>query len=256
MAKAKAAARRALELDESLAEAHTALGVIKAMHEWDFAGGEVEFQRAMRLNPGYVRVHAAYARVLAGMGRLEEAIAEMELARELDPLSVSAAVDLGVLYARRGEDVQAVDQLERALELDPDSSSAHRALGRLDCDRGSFDTALSALQRARKLSNDDPMILGDLGYCYAKSGREAEARGVLRELERQDRDTVTPMSPALIHVSLNEHDQAFEWLERAYEARVSLLPSVLMDPRYERLRKDPRFAELLRRMGGRKAASP
>ncbi|MEE9281213.1 MAG: tetratricopeptide repeat protein [Myxococcota bacterium] len=257
MIRAKEAALRAIELDESLAEAHTALGMIKSMHEWDFPGGEIEFKRAMALNPGDVRAHVLYARVLEGMGRLDEAIAEAEIAQQLDPLSLPVAVNLGALYARGGEYARAVDQFDRALELDPDSAAAHRSRGRLECDRGNFEAALAELRSARSLSPSESVILAELGYCLVQAGNEAEARGLLKELEEgQPGDRIAPMTPALIHVGLGEYDEAFEWLERAYDARATLLPSVLTDPRYAQVRTDPRFADLLRRMGARQASSP
>ena len=256
MVRAREAALRAIELDESLAEAHTALGMIKSMHEWDFAGGEIEFKRAMALNPGDVRSHVLYARVLEGLGRLDEAIAEAEIAQQLDPLSVSVAVNLAGLHGRAGDYERAAEQFERAFELDPDSAAAHRSRGRLECERGNFAVGLAELRRARSVSPSDPVIVAELGYCLVQAGNEAEARNLLREIDEQQRDEIAPMTPALVHVGLGEYDEAFEWLERAYDARATLLPSVLTDPRYAQVRADPRFADLLRRMGARQASSP
>ena len=256
MIRAREAALRAIELDESLAEAHTALGMIKSMHEWDFAGGEIEFKRAMALNPGDVRAHVLYARVLEGQGRLDEAIAEAEIAQQLDPLSVSVAVNLAGLHGRAGEYERAAEQFERAFELDPDSAAAHRSRGWLECERGNFAVGLAELRRARSISTSDPVIVAELGYCLVQAGNETEARNLLREIDEQQREEIAPMTPALVHVGLGEYDEAFEWLERAYDARATLLPSVLSDPRYAQVRSDPRFADLLRRMGARQASSP
>lgn len=257
MVRAKAAALRALELDEGLAEAHTALGMIKSWHEWDFAGGEIEFLRAMRLSPGHVRAHVLYSRVLEGLGRLDEAVDHAKMAHELDPLSVAVAVNLGELYARTGAYARAVEQLDRALELDPRSAAVHRAVGRMNCERGEFEAGLARLERARSFAPNDAVVLGELGHCYAQAGRDADARRLLDEIaEGRPGGELAPMTPALIHVGLGETDDVFEWLERAYDERATLLPSVLTDPRYEQIRTDPRFADLLHRMGARAASTP
>lgn len=206
----------------------------------------------MRLNPGYVRAHAMYGRVLGNIGRSDEAISHLEPAQSLDPLAVTIALDLGGLYSQVGRTGEAMDQFERELEIEPESPDVYRAIARTECAEGRYDAAFVEFDRALRLSERDPGVLGELGYCYTRAGRPDDARGVLSRLEASGLPDTAILAPALIHVGLDDADGAFVWLERAYDARASLLPAVLNDARYASLHGDPRFADLLRRMGARK----
>ena len=251
LAKGNAAAQKALELDPDLAEAHAALGNVLWIRDWDWSGAERELRKAIELNPGYVTGHRLYSELLAWTGRLEEATAEQQRAEELDPFWVSSVTqDLGRLYELRGEREKAMAEWERALGLAPNYYRTHQHLGNHYCQEGALEKAIASLERAQTLSPDDPHIVADLGYCYAISGKPAEARKLLRDLEEQSRRRyISPMTLALVHVGLAEHDAAFEWLEQAYEVKALMLTSIRMDTRYGMLSSDPRFDDLLRRIG-------
>jgi len=251
MPKAKAAALAALERDDTLAEGHAALGLVTWKYDGDWAAAEREFQRAIELNPGYVWAHQIYALQLKDMGRLEEAIEQLERARELDPLADSPVwVDLGELYALNGDFEKALAEWRRTEEINPNFHGTHQRRGNANCQRGSFDEAIPSLERARSLSPEDPLIAADLAYCYAREGRPEAARRILEEIEATSRTKyVSPMSFALIHLGLGEKDETFEHLEEACELRANQIRSIWGDPRYTPLRSDERFQELLRCIG-------
>jgi TolB-like protein/lipoprotein NlpI len=248
VAKARWAAEKALELDPALAEAHNSMGLVEAFGEWSWSRGEESMRRALELDPSSWWAQYAYALLLAVTGRLDEGLVEMERAVALDPLHSSTIVYLGEMYAWKGEHEKAVAQWEKAQEIDPGYPRLHQTLGVSLCKRDTKTIGL--LEQARALTPDDPLILADLAYCYATSGRRDEARSLLSQLEEQSRrGYVNPMSFALIHVGLGQVEEAFGWLERAHETRAFLLPFIGVDLPYEPMRSDPRFASLLRRMG-------
>jgi tetratricopeptide (TPR) repeat protein len=219
--------------------------------DWDWSGAERSLRRALELNPGYVRARLDYAELLAYQGRLDESMSEFQLAEQLDPFWVSSVtLDRGSIHALQGESEQALSVWERALELAPDYYRTHLHIGNHLCGTGAYQEGIASLERARALSPGDPHIVADIGYCHAISGRPDEARKRLRELEEQSEVRyVSPVAQALIRVGLGEKDEALEALERAYQVRAVLLTSIRMDPRYRPLRSDPRFADLLRRIG-------
>ncbi len=244
--KAESAVLKALELDESLAESHVSLALIRQYRDWDWAAAEREYRRAIELNPGYVTAHHEYAAFLTAMGRSEEAVEEIQLARELDPLSVVVNQDLAWIYYRARDYNRAIDQLRKTLDLDRNFADAHRKLGWVLAATGKFEEAVAEMQQAATLSSD-PMMLASLGRVYAVSGKHKEALTILGELEeRPERSYLSPYI-ALIYVGLGETDQAIEWLEQAYAEHHGQL-IYLKDPRWDPMRSDPRFQDLLRRM--------
>jgi len=247
---AKAAAVRALEKDDSLAEAHNSLAWTKLVFDWDWAGAESEFKRAVELNPGYAVAHQWYAECLAGIGRYEEASVEAKQALELDPLSLMINILAGwILYFDRQND-QAIERFRKTLELDPNFWVAHWTLGRAYEQKMMFAEAIAELRRAIALSAGSPLSLAALGHAYAVSGQTIEAQNVLAQLkESSEKRYVSPYSIATIYAGLGEKDQAFRWLERAYEERSGWLIWLRAEPVSDPLRPDPRFQDLLRRIG-------
>jgi tetratricopeptide (TPR) repeat protein len=250
MARSRAAALKALELDPDLAEAHVSLGLVQ-MYSWDWSEAESTFRHAIALNPGLVWGHSMYALQLAYVGRYEESDAELKRARGLDPLAVSPAIlDLTLMFESQDRHELASVQLRTAMELDPASAAARNALGIYECNRGEREKAIASLEKAIALAPDDPLILADLGYCHAITGSRDEAQRLLGELEEwSDREYVDPVSLARLHASLGEKEEAFALLERAYELRSHSLPKIALDARFDPLRSDPRFQDLLRRIG-------
>jgi serine/threonine protein kinase/Flp pilus assembly protein TadD len=247
---AKAAARKALETDDSLAEAHNSLAWTKLAFDWDWTGAEREFKRAIELNPGYAITHHWYAECLAGMGRYAEALAEIRQAQELDPLSLIISSIVGwVLYFDRKND-QAIAEFRKTLELDPNFWVAHWTLGRAYEQKAMFTEAIAEIQKAIDFSGSSPLSLAALGHTYAVSGRRAEAERVLNQLKDSSKQTyISPYGIAAIHAGLGEKDQAFLWLEKAYEERSGWLIWLRAEPGSDPLRSDPRFQDLLRRIG-------
>jgi TolB-like protein/DNA-binding winged helix-turn-helix (wHTH) protein/Tfp pilus assembly protein PilF len=247
-AKAKAAATKALELDNSLSEAHISLAFCLDTFDWDWDAAGREFRRGIELNPGYATAHHWYAWHLAAVGRPGEAIAEMQKARAIDPLSLVIGSELAeqFLIAHRYDD--AVKQSRKTMALDPFFALAHYELGQALVQQHSYGEAIAEIQKAIELSGESTTLNSNLAYAYAVSGRKKEAMAILNELQNPSRHTVSNAPEiALIYVGLNDHDQAIAWLERAYTERFN--PSVLLRPAFDPLRTDPRFRDLVRRIG-------
>ncbi len=245
--KAKEAALKALAIDETLAEAHASLGYVDAVYDYDWSGGEREFQRAIALNPSYADAYRQYGITLRDEGRLEEAIAQHTRALELDPLSliINRALGLTFYYSRQYD--QAIEQERKALELDPKLSPAHESLGRAYLQKSMFKEGIAEFENLLAISPGYPLALSDLGYAYAVTGRRAEALRVLDQLnELSKQKYVQAVLRARIYAGVGEKDKAFEWLEKGFEDRT--LPAIKVDPTFDPLRSDPRFADLLRRM--------
>ncbi len=253
MPKAKAAATKALQLDDTLAEAHTSLASVLTKYDWDWPGAEKEFKRAIELNPRYAEAHEWYgAWYLVPMGRLQEAIAEEKRAQELDPVSLIINFELGiVLYYAREYD-QAIEQFRKTLELNPNFRHAQTYLAAAYGQKGMYEQAVAGLQKSLTLPGGTawPPTMSELGYAYGVSGRKDEARKVLNEMKQLAQQRyVSAHDVALIYMGLGEKDLAFTWLEKAYEERSFLLPNIKAEPRLDSLRSDPRFQDLLRRIG-------
>jgi TolB-like protein/Tfp pilus assembly protein PilF len=250
MPKAKAAAIRALQLDETLAEAQTTLAHVKAFYDWDWAGAEREFKRAIELNPTYAFSHHWYALFLAAMGRHAEAIAEERRAQELDPLSLIINKNVGTILYYAGEYDRSIEQYRKGIEWDPDFVRTHLYLGLAYEQKGMYGGAIVEYQKAVTLSNGNTVIKALLGHACAMSGKRAAAIGILNELVQLQMQRYVPaFNLAIIYLGLGNKDQAFEWLERAYKERSSWLVSLKVEPMFDSLRADPRFQDLLRRVG-------
>ena len=248
--KAKAAARRALELDETLAEAHTSLAQALFAYDWNFAESNREFQRALELNPNYATARHWYANsVLLAMGRFDEAIAEGKRARELDPLSLIINADLGADYFYAGRFDDAIEQLRKTIEMDQNFYTARYFLGMAYAMKGAFPEAIAEYKRAQLLS-DDPFVLAYLGHAEAASGERSEALKTLAELEAiAKRRYVPAYSFAILYAAIGDKDQAFKWLERLYQDRAFDIAYLQVDPFFDTLRNDSRFTDLVKRVG-------
>ena len=248
--KAKAAAKRALEIDDTLAEAHNALAGALFDYDWNFAESNREYQRAIELNPNYATVHHWYG---SGpplvMGRFDEAIAELKRAQELDPLSLIINADLGQTYISARRYDEAVEQLQKTLEMDQSFYIAHKSLGEAYALKGFLQDAITQYQKAIQL-NDDPYVVALLGHAFAVSGKREEAFKTLDLLkEMAKRRYVSAYSFATVYAGLGERDQAFQWLEKSYQDRASDMAYFNVDPLLDNLRSDPRFQDLLRKVG-------
>jgi tetratricopeptide (TPR) repeat protein len=246
---ARAFALKALELDPSLAEAHASLGYIKFYFDRDWAGAEAELRRAIALNDRNPVSHQWYAVYLLATGRNDAAFREIQIAHELDPLSLAINTDLGFHHYYNGRYADAISQLESVLKMNGDFLLANLCLGRAYLKVGRFDDALSQFARAEAKVRDWPVLVTARGNAYGVAGRTAEARAVLAEMEALSRTRfVTAYGMALIYAGMRETDPAFEWLDKAFEERSHWLVWLKLDPRWDVLRGDPRFEQLIARM--------
>jgi TolB-like protein/Tfp pilus assembly protein PilF len=247
--RAEEAAGKALEYDRDLVEAHIVMGYVK-MYDWDWAAAEQEFKRAIELNPNNANAHSYYSRYLSSIGRADEAFAEIDRAQELDPLSLAISAQRGFVLemARRYDDV--IDGLSRVIAQDPNHYQAHMILGRAYAAKVQLEEAIATFERAAVLSKRSPGALGYLGMSYGLAGRKGEAGKVLHELLKQNRHGyVSPVAVAIIYTGLGDKDRAFAWLEKAYQERSYFMANLKVIPAADPLRSDPRFDDLLRRMG-------
>ncbi len=248
--KARAEVARALELDEGLAEAHTSLAQIKQYFDWDWPGCEAEFRRAIELNPGYASAHQWYAEFLSAQGRHEEALAEKKKAQELDPLSLVTNASLGGLLAEAGQVDLGIEQLRKTLEMEPNFSYSHFVLGRAYVRKQAFVEAIGEFRKAVTLSPISRHT-GALGHAYGRAGKTSEAHAVLDELTAasQKGQFVSWTDRAVIYSGLGDADQTFALLEKAVGDREHRMVRLKVDAMFDPVRSDPRFAELLRRIG-------
>jgi len=246
--KAKAAAMKALELDDSLSEAHNSLAFCLEGFDWDFGSAEKEFRRAIELNPGYATAHHWYSWHLSLVGRNSEAIAEMRKAENLDPLSLIINADLAELLLIAHLPDESIQQSRKTLEMDANFALAHNQMGQGYLEKRMFGEAIAEIQRAIQLSGGSPTFTANLARAYAASGQKAAAMEQLSDLKKRSASGDPHSSElAVIYAALGNNDQAMNWLEKSYEERFN--PGVLLRPGFDPLRSDPRFQELVRRIG-------
>jgi len=244
--KAKAAATRALELDNTLSDAHTSLASL-GMFDWDWQSAGKEFRRAIELNPGYATAHQWYAWHLNLLGRQREAIAEIRKAESLDPLSLIISADTAdLLFVARRYD-ESIQQSRKTLEMDPNFAIAHFELSQTYLQKRMYSEAIAELQRAIELSGGSTTFTSNLAYAYAVSERRNQAVKILNDLTSRSNGSSDAAEIALIHAGLGEKDQAMAWLEKAFSER--FIPSILLRPGFDPLRSDPRFQNLVHRIG-------
>jgi TolB-like protein/DNA-binding winged helix-turn-helix (wHTH) protein/Tfp pilus assembly protein PilF len=246
---AETAAQKALEIDNDVAEAHATLGYVNYFN-WKWASAEEEFKRSVELNPNYASAHSQYAHYLVAQGRFDEALAETNRAQELDPLSLSISAGRAFILENARHYDEAIEQLRRIISIDPDHYQAHWFLGLTYVANGQIDEAIATAEKAVAVSGRAPAALGVLGLAYGTAGNNREAHKLLNELTQlQKRRYVSPMAFTFVYIGLGDKDQAFVWLEKSYQERSNHLAFFKVSPTVDRLRSDPRFAELLQRIG-------
>jgi TolB-like protein/DNA-binding winged helix-turn-helix (wHTH) protein/Flp pilus assembly protein TadD len=246
--KAKAAAIKALELDNTLGEAHNSLAFVLDGFDWDFDSAGKEFRWAIELNPGYATAHHWYAWHLSLLGRYDEAIAEMRKAENLDPLSLIINADLAELLVLAHSYGESIQQSRKTIEMDPNFALAHNQLAQAYLQKHMYDEAVAELQKAVQLSGSSPTCIANLARAYVVSGKRSEAVELLSELKKRSNSDYSNASEiAMVYASLGDKDQAINWLEKGYEERFN--PGVLLRPGFDPLRSDSRFQTLVHRIG-------
>jgi TolB-like protein/DNA-binding winged helix-turn-helix (wHTH) protein/Tfp pilus assembly protein PilF len=246
--KAKAAAMKALELDDSLSEAHNSLAFCLEGFDWDFGSAEKEFLRAIELNPGYATAHHWYSWHLSLLGRNAEAIAEMRKAENLDPLSLIINADLAELLLIAHLPDESIQQSRKTLEMDANFALAHNQMGQGYLEKHMFGEAIAEIQKAIQLSGGSPTFTANLARAYAASGQKAAAMEQLNDLKKRSASGDPHSSEiAMIYAALGNSDQAMTWLDKSYEQRFN--PGILLRPGFDPLRSDSRFQDLVRRIG-------
>ncbi|MGD0367409.1 MAG: winged helix-turn-helix domain-containing protein [Acidobacteriaceae bacterium] len=246
--KAKAAAMKALELDDRLSEAHTSLAFCLDGFDWDLEAGGREFQRGIDLNPGYATAHHWYSWHLSLLRRNSEAVDEMKKAQNLDPLSLIINSDLAELLVIVHLPDEAIEQSRKTIEMDPGFAPAHNQLGQAYLEKHMFGEAIAELQKATRLSGGSPICIASLARAYAASGKRGEAIVLLNDLRKRSGHGYSSASEiAMIYAALGDNDQAMTWLNQAYEERFN--PGVLLRTGFDPLRSDPRFQDLTHRVG-------
>jgi serine/threonine protein kinase/tetratricopeptide (TPR) repeat protein len=248
--KSKAAARKALQLDDRLPEAHTALGFVSLVYDWDWAAAAAHFKRALEINPEYATAQHWSSDCLAALGRFDEATPKARFAVQLDPLSLILNWNVGYILYLQGRHGEAIEQYRKTLDLDPNFLPVLYFLPLAYAQENRHEEAIAMARKALELSRGTPMAHSHLGVCLAHAGKREEAAKSLEELNRLSGTRyVSPFFFAAIHVALKDAEQAFHWLENAYAERSNWLSWMKVDPRFDPIRGDPRFQDLLRRIG-------
>jgi TolB-like protein/tetratricopeptide (TPR) repeat protein len=246
--KAKQFASQALQLDNSLAEAYTARAMAASFWEFNWSAADQDFQRAIALDPNFALAHHWYGEHWISIGKAERAVAELKRARELDPLSLPINGTLGRVYRDAKQYDEAIRQCRKTLELDPHFAMGHWCLSQVYVGQQRYAAAIDELELANKLGTT-PLVIRDLGWAYAASGNTAKAREILEALKHNGQSGgFSPYSVAAVHASLGEKDEAFRWLDKAYDERDSQITYLALDPELDPLRSDPRFPRLLERL--------
>jgi serine/threonine protein kinase/Flp pilus assembly protein TadD len=247
--KAKAATLKALEIDNTLSEAHASLGWIKMFYDWDWAAAEKAFQRAIELNPNYATAHEWYAMFLAPMARFDEAISELKKAQELDPLSLIIQAMGGYVYSFAGLSDKAIESCHKTIEMDPNFMLTYFYLGNAYIWNSKWKEAISAFQKLAALSGEGPLALGFLGFSYGMDGQKAEAQKILDRLNRQSEDKdAFPFFKSLVHIGLGDKARALDWLEKAFDEKESMIACIKVWPPFDTLRQESRFDALLKKL--------
>ena len=247
--KALKAATRAVALDPSLAAAHAALGSVKFFHEWNWAGAETEFLRAIELDPGSPDAHQGYAYLLTALGRHDKAIAEIERAHELDPMALAVNVNFGWRYYFARDYDKAISRLREALELDSNFGNAFWCMGLCYMQKRNFAEGILYLKRAVMLYSSNPQPKGSLGHAYGLAGKPGKAQKIVDELLTLAKtEYVSAWAIAIIYIGMGEKDRAVEWLEKAYQDRNASLVWLKVNPEFDPIRSDARFKNLLTRL--------
>ena len=243
---------KALELDETLADAHNVLAMVRLRYDRDWIGAENEHKRAIQLDPNNAVSHFWYSHFLLPHGRTQQSLEESQRALELDPLSLIVNVHLGWHYLYAGQFEQAVAQLQKAIELDQGFALTYLFLGQAYEEQQSYEKAIATFQTGITLSHGVPVYVAGLGHAYALAGKRGDALKVLADLKAASKRRYVPSYEiAVIHAGLGDKDETFAWLQKAYDDRdSSWLVDLNVDPRFEPLRSDARFVELVRRIGG------
>ena len=245
--KAREFALKAIEIDPTTSEAHAILASVKLLCDWDWEGAERAFKKAIELNPNGAYARMQYAYHLLCLGRTNEALAEMTTANSLDPLRDSLVIGISLL--RMGRLTEAREQFQKSVDSEPKRAHALWMLGHVDVLEWRYEEGLSRTQKALALSDNNSMILAGLGWSSAVAGKRTEAIKVLNELRERSRcEQVHPYLSAKIYSALGEIDLAFDWLDKAYREHDISLVTILTDESVKRLRQDPRFDELLKKM--------
>ena len=247
---AKAAAMKALEIDDNLDDAHFVLATLKLGYDWDWSGAERELKRAIEINPNNAGAHSEYGSYLEALGRFDEAVAERERCRQLEPILPISIADVGYPLYYAGRYDEALVHYQKALEIDPNFSWGHLWIGQVYVQQGLYDKAFIEIRKAVELSGGNVRHIATLGHAYAVAGKRDEALKILDELQRPAAQKyVSPFFVALIYAGLGEKDQAFAWLEKAYQERHPYMILIKVEPVFQSLHSDPRFADLTRRIG-------
>src|SRR5580704_8978833 len=247
--KARTAALRALELDNSLAEAHSALAAVREDYDWDWAGAEEEYKRAIELNPGYSAARVFYSNLLMELGRFPDALSQAKTAQQLDPLSVLANDNLSAVFYYSGDYDRCISQSRKTLEIDPMSHQAHRHLGQAYAQKRLYTDAISELKRAIELSHGSDEAVAELGYVSGISGRKDEARRILLELMHPHDGRISQYRVAVVYMGLGENDRALVSLEHAVKDRSPGVVHLKVSPLFRELRSNLDFQKLLTDMG-------
>ena len=243
------AATTALAMDETLPEAHAAMASVRA-NDWERSTAEREVQRAIELNPGFALAHLYYSNMLRHLGRREESIAEAKRALELDPLSPLTNEELADAHLSARQYDAAIEQYQKALELYPNQPAPRDSLGWAYVYKGMYDQGMEEIRKSIALYGEDPSLSPEIAFIYGTTGRRGEAQKILDRLLRVSKTTpIAAHHFALIYIGIGKKDEAFAWLEKAYEQHSPMMAWLEVDPRFDSLRQEPRFQDLMRRVG-------